>query len=127
MSDMSYLVKWQVHGYWDWVSVCCGYKLVSILRQDYSPSLHSRDEMEKKIVSRFPVLGVGSLCWKHLGQVTKMEELSPGSHLKKGFVQSWYFGMYVCGKEMTRKDSDSLATGRRAGNTPYQLNWELGE
>lgn len=72
---MSYLVKWQVRGYWDCVSICCGYKLVSIVRKDCSASLHSRDEMEKKIVSRFPVLAAGSVCWKHLGQVTAMEEL----------------------------------------------------
>lgn len=85
MSDMSYLVKWQVHGYWDWVSVCCGYKLVSILRQDYSPSLHSGDEMEKKIVSRFPVLEVGSLCWKLLGQVTKSGGIVPRVSPEKGF------------------------------------------
>lgn len=50
------------------------------------PPLGSRDEMEKKIVSRFPVLEAGSVCWKHLGQVAKIEELSPGSHLKIGFV-----------------------------------------
>ena len=128
MSDMSYLVKWQVHGYWDCVSVCCGYKLVSILRKDYSPSLHSRDEMEKKIVLRFPVLEAGFMCWKHLGQVTKMEELPPGSHLKKGCVQFWLFGMCVSGKKRMRKDGNSvsLETGARAGNTLYQLNLELG-
>lgn len=124
---MSYLVKWQVHGYWDCVSICYGYKLVSIVRKDYSPPLHSRDEMEKKIVSRFPVLEAGSMCWKHPGQVTKMEELPPGSHLKKGFVQFWYFGIYVCGKKTMRKDGNSLSleTGDRAGNTVYQLNLEL--
>lgn len=116
---MSYLVKWQVHSYWDCVSICYGYKLVSIVRKDYSPSLHSRDGMEKKIVSRFPVLEAGSMCWKHLGQVTKMEESPPGSHLRKDFVQFGYFDIYVCGKKTRRKDG-------KVGNTLYQLNLELG-
>lgn len=125
---MSYLVKRQVHGYWDCVSICYGYRLVSIVTKDYLPSLHSTDEMEKKIVSRFPVLEAGCMCWKHLGQVTKAEELLPGSHLKKVFLQFWYFGIYVCGKKTMRKDGNSLSLGSRgrAGNTLYQLNLELG-
>lgn len=125
---MSYLVKWQVYGYWDCVSVCYGYELVSIVRKDYSPSLDSRDEMEKKIVSRFLVLEAGSVRWKHLGQVTKIEKSPPGSHLKKGFVQFWCFGIFVCGEKMMRKDGNSplLETGGRAGNTLYQLSLDLG-
>lgn len=84
--------------------------------------------MEKKIASRFPVLEAGSVCWKHLGQVAEIEELPRASHLKKGFVQFWYFGIYVHGKKTMRKDRNSLSlgTGGRAGNTLHQVNLEPG-